>query len=89
MTTFMELVEQGEQLAELFQGYESSSEELFITIGSENKQDVASDYSIVASTYSYGGLKGTIAILGPKRMYYDRIAALVRVTADLISERSN
>ncbi|MCF7803011.1 MAG: heat-inducible transcriptional repressor HrcA [Candidatus Marinimicrobia bacterium] len=89
MTSFMELVEQGEQLADLFQGYEDSTEDLFITIGSENKRAVISDYSIVASTYNYSGLTGTIAILGPKRMYYDRIAALVRVTANLISEQSN
>ena len=86
ITSFLELVEGGEQLAELFQGGRDSSDEVIITIGSENQRSEVSDYSIVASTYKYSGLKGTIAILGPTRMYYSKIASLVQITANLISE---
>jgi len=87
ITSFMELVERSEQFTELFPDLASNPEELVISIGSENKQARASDYSIVASTYQYGGLKGTIAILGPTRMYYDKIASLVQLTANMISDQ--
>ncbi|MBS1272417.1 MAG: Heat-inducible transcription repressor HrcA [Candidatus Marinimicrobia bacterium] len=89
ITSFMELVERSEQIMELFPDMVSDPEDLVITIGSENKQAKVSDYSIVASNYRYGGLTGTIAILGPTRMYYDRIASLVQLTANMISEQYN
>jgi len=87
ITQFIDLVEKSEILALLLDEVEPREDDLFITIGSENKRAEIAEYSIVGSTYQYGGLKGTIAILGPTRMYYDRIASLVQITANLISEK--
>lgn len=46
-----------------------------IYIGSENEFD--DDVTIIKTKYSFGGEEGTIALIGPKRMEYDRVIALL------------
>ncbi len=46
-----------------------------IYIGSENSFD--DDVTIIKTKYSYNGEEGTIALIGPKRMEYDRVIALL------------
>lgn len=46
-----------------------------IYIGDEN--DFDSSVTIVKSTYNINGEKGTIAIIGPKRMEYDKVVGLL------------
>lgn len=46
-----------------------------IYIGSENKLD--DDVAIIKTKYSVNGEEGTIALIGPKRMEYDRATALL------------
>ena len=86
MSHFMELVEEGELFTQLFNELQMN-EDVFIAIGSENKMMEVNEYSIIASAYQYGSVNGTVAILGPTRMYYDKIISLVRMTANIISEK--
>jgi len=86
MSSFMELMEQGDFFTRLLNRVQDD-DELFIAIGSENQIREVSDYSIIATNYQYGSVNGTIAILGPTRMYYDKVISLVRMTADIISEQ--
>ena len=46
-----------------------------VYIGSENEFD--EDVTIIKSKYNINGEVGTIAIVGPKRMEYDRIIGLL------------
>lgn len=46
-----------------------------IYIGSENEFD--DDVTIIKTKYSFNGEEGTIALIGPKRMEYDRVIALL------------
>ncbi len=46
-----------------------------IYIGSENAFD--DDVTVIKTKYSLGGEEGTIALIGPKRMEYDRVIALL------------
>lgn len=46
-----------------------------IYIGNEN--DFDSNVTVVKSTYNVNGQKGTIAIIGPKRMEYDKVVGLL------------
>ena len=89
ISSFMELMEHNEFLADLFGEHAVDEDELVISIGSENKRAEITDYSIVTSTYSFGNLRGQVAILGPTRMHYDKIASLVQLTANLMSEKLN
>ncbi len=55
-----------------------------IYIGGESEFDP--DVSIVKSKYRTNGEEGTIAIIGPKRMQYDRVASLLKYIVDNLEE---
>ena len=46
-----------------------------IYIGSEN--DIDDNVTVIKTKYNFGGEEGTIALIGPKRMEYDRVFALL------------
>src|SRR5574344_1267828 len=46
-----------------------------IYIGSENEFD--DDVTVIKSKYNVNGEEGTIALIGPKRMEYDRVISLL------------
>ena len=55
-----------------------------IYIGDEN--DFDSNVTIVKSHYNINGEEGTIAVVGPKRMEYDRVVGLLKYINDNINE---
>lgn len=55
-----------------------------VYIGSENTFD--DDVTIIKTKYSVGGEEGTIALIGPKRMEYDRVTTLLEFIKDHINE---
>lgn len=46
-----------------------------IYVGKES--EISDDVSVVKTKYNYNGEEGTIAIVGPKRMEYDRVVSLL------------
>ena len=54
--------------------------EINIYIGSENSFD--EDVSIIKTNYNVNGVDGTIALIGPKRMDYDRVITLLNYIKD-------
>jgi heat-inducible transcriptional repressor len=61
-------------------------EGLSITIGQEHADARLSSFTLVTSTYRFGPLTGVIGVMGPTRMAYDKIAALVNHTSRLVGE---
>ena len=61
-------------------------EGLTITIGQEHADARLSTFTLVTSTYRCGPLTGVIGVMGPTRMAYDKIAALVDHTSRLVGE---
>jgi len=58
---------------------ESSSTGIQVYIGSETPVQSMKDCSVVTATYELGdGMKGTIGIVGPKRMDYDKVVKTLR-----------
>lgn len=55
-----------------------------IYIGSEN--DFDDDVTIIKTKYSINGEEGTIALIGPKRMEYDRVTTLLNYIKDNIGK---
>lgn len=51
-----------------------------IYIGSEN--DLDDDLTVIKTKYSINGEEGTIALIGPKRMEYERVVALLNYIKD-------
>lgn len=55
------------------------SSNIQITIGDENESDSLKDCSLVTATYKMPeGAKGTIGIIGPKRMDYKKVVTMLR-----------
>jgi heat-inducible transcriptional repressor len=59
---------------------------LTITIGSEHEDRSLASFTLVTSSYRSGPLAGVIGVLGPTRMPYDKIVALVDHTSRLVQE---
>jgi len=58
---------------------EDSGNGIQVYIGSENKVEGMEDCSVVTATYELGGgMKGTIGIVGPKRMDYDKVVGTLK-----------
>jgi heat-inducible transcriptional repressor len=59
---------------------------LTVSIGSENFDARLSGFSVIAASYASGSLPlGSLAIVGPVRMDYERVIPLVRYTAQALS----
>ena len=58
-----------------------------IYIGRES--ELSDDVSVIKTKYSYNGEEGTIAIIGPKRMEYERVVNLLNYIKENIEEKNN
>lgn len=58
-----------------------------IIIGSENREDVMRDCSVVVTRYGIPGeVGGALGVIGPTRMQYEQVVSTVRYMASLMSE---
>jgi len=67
---------------DLVKKIETDNSEVNIYIGDETEFD--SNVTIVKSAYNVNGESGTIAIIGPKRMEYERVVTLLNFLKDYI-----
>ncbi len=56
-----------------------------VLIGEEHGDEAMRDWSVVVATYGDGEANGTVAVLGPTRMHYQRSIPRVRYVASLMS----
>jgi len=80
----IELTEQRDLLARAV-GNREHGGRLKITIGGENDSSVLSDFTLVTAEYRVGRLKGVIGVIGPTRMPYEKIVAIVDYTSSLVT----
>ena len=74
----MSTLEHTETLQELVSGAGNGTG-IQVYIGDESPVQAMKDCSVVTATYDLGeGLKGTIGIIGPKRMDYERVLKTLR-----------
>lgn len=59
---------------------------LTITIGSEHTDPTLAPFTLITSSYRCGPLAGVIGVMGPTRMPYDKIVALVDHTSRLVGD---
>jgi heat-inducible transcriptional repressor len=59
---------------------------LRITIGAENDAEALSDFTLVTAEYHVAGLKGVIGVIGPTRMPYEKVVAIVDYTSRLVTD---
>jgi heat-inducible transcriptional repressor len=59
---------------------------LKITIGAENDSEALSDFTLVTAEYHVAGMKGVIGVIGPTRMPYEKVVAIVDYTSRLVTD---
>ncbi len=60
-----------------------------VRIGTENNDGKVEKYSIVTAQYQFDGMSGIVGVLGPTRMNYARVFALVEGISGLLSRPSD
>jgi heat-inducible transcriptional repressor len=86
--SIIELIEDKDVIIHIMEkSSESRSEDVYISIGSENIEKKLKEYSFVSKEYNFGQIKGTLGIIGPKRMEYSKIVAIVDYLATVLSEQ--
>ena len=81
--------EEKQLLGELLQetGAEGGETGIQVYIGEETPVQSMKDCSVVTASYELSdGMKGTIGIVGPKRMDYDRVVAILRTIQTQLDE---
>ncbi|HUP02120.1 MAG TPA: heat-inducible transcriptional repressor HrcA [Gemmatimonadota bacterium] len=79
----IELTERKELLARALR--QRRADGIVISIGGEHAEPPLLDFSLVTTEYEAGAVRGTIGVIGPTRMPYDRVVALVEYTARLLT----
>lgn len=77
MADLFDLMEHRDVMAGLL----SDREGIVVTIGDENERDELHLCSLVTASYRVHGAIGVIGVMGPTRMPYDRVVALVNYAA--------
>ena len=81
----LDVIEEGRVYRVLFQM--TYGGDVRVIIGTENPDESLREYSMVISDYGVPGqMEGTIGVLGPTRMHYDRTIATVRYLTSLLNE---
>lgn len=83
LRTLLQLTEQRDVLAEALR--DRRADGIVISIGGEHAIPPLVDFSMVTAEYEMGSVHGTIGVIGPTRMPYDRMVSLVEYTARLLS----
>jgi heat-inducible transcriptional repressor len=81
----IELIENDDIIVHLLEKHQESDQNFVITIGEENRESKAKEYSVVSATYDLEGVTGRVGIIGPTRMDYAKLIPLVDHIAKLVA----
>lgn len=84
MRSLLQLTEHRDVLREALRSRDQPG--ITVTIGSENADQRLSAFTVVTSSYRRGGLTGVIGVMGPTRMPYEKVLALVEHTSRLVED---
>ena len=85
MRRLIEMTETRAELAALLRS-RSSATGVSISIGSEHGSALPGGLTVVTAEYHAGSLSGVIGVIGPTRMSYEKVIALVSHTSSLVTE---
>lgn len=82
MEVILDLIDRRDLLLKVL--HETEGEGVSIVIGEENKEDIMKNCSVITTMYHCEGVSGTIGVIGPTRMQYDKIISLVKFMAETL-----
>jgi heat-inducible transcriptional repressor len=84
MRTLLELTERRDLLRDALR--RRSEPGVTVTIGGENADPRLTAFTIVTASYRFGSLAGVIGVMGPTRMPYEKVLALVEHTSRMVED---
>ena len=84
LRSIIELIENEDVIVHLL-GSSASAEGVTVRIGNEMPNVELRDYSLVTSTYRAGAARGTLGVIGPRRMDYGRMITIVQLMSGVLS----
>lgn len=85
LAKILNLLDNREILIHLFEQGEDP-EKISITIGDENRDELIKHCSLITASYHIGNINGTLGVLGPTRIRYSKMIALVDFMAKILTE---
>ncbi len=85
MRSVIELMENEDMIIHVVDNA-TAEEGVNIRIGNELDTEEMMDYSLVTTTYRVGSAKGSVSLIGPKRMQYSRMISLVQMVSDTLND---
>jgi heat-inducible transcriptional repressor len=83
--SIVEIIENEDIIIHLLDSYEGANAGINILIGSEINNETMADYSLIVSSYQIGSGKGSIGLIGPKRMNYSKMISLLQHVSNVLS----
>lgn len=80
----MEILENKQNMIQFLDSV-SDKQPIKISIGKEISEKKLNTFSVVASNYQIGNVRGIIGIIGPTRMNYSRMVSIVNYMSEVIS----
>ncbi len=85
--SIIELLEDKDIIVHILEKTEDMKpEDVYISIGKENEDQKLVDYSLITKEYKIGDISGHLGIIGPKRMEYSKVIAIVDYVAKMLTE---
>jgi heat-inducible transcriptional repressor len=82
----IELIEDREVILHIFERTSKiENDKILVSIGKENIYEKLSEFSVVTTKYKFGDADGVIGMIGPRRMDYPRIIAIVGYMSKLLT----
>ncbi len=81
----IELINDEEIIIHVLERHDTKPRQVTVTIGEENADQKLAPYAVITSTYTVGDVTGSVGLIGPKRMPYERVIPLVDYVATAIS----
>ena len=86
-TELISAFEEKEELGNLLNSLDGGSTGIQVYIGNETSNQMMQDCSIVTARYELGdGLQGTIGIVGPKRMDYEKVMGTLQTLKEQLDQ---
>ncbi len=86
LAKILQLVDNQDILIHIVKNSSKEDDKISITIGREHREDLVKNCSLISAPYKIGDIKGTIAVIGPTRMQYEKMTALVDYLAKSINK---
>jgi len=84
----IELVENEDIIVHVLDKFEGEAGAYNVLIGQEMGSRLLEDYSLISTRYSIGSAKGSIGLIGPKRMNYSHLTSLVQYVGSKVTEKN-